>query len=124
MKKRCDDRKNHAYKFYGGKGISYPKSWKSFENFLNDMGEKPEEKSLDRIDNNKGYSKQNCRWATMAEQNRNRSNTVLYRGECAKDASLRLGGTDNLVQKRIKAMGWSIHDAFNTPAQKYTRSVK
>lgn len=54
------------------KNIEIQQSWFTFENFLADMGERPEGKSLDRIDNNKGYSKDNCRWATPAEQVQNR----------------------------------------------------
>lgn len=62
---------------YTGKGAGLQKSWLSFENFLADMGERPSKKySLDRIDNSKGYSKKNCRWATRQQQNENRTNTI------------------------------------------------
>lgn len=111
MKKRCDNPKCKFYKNYGGRGIIYCKRWNIFENFLEDMDEKPEGKSLDRIDNNKGYSKKNCRWATAKEQNGNRSTGVWYEGEYAVQASMRLGNYKNLVQKRIKR-GWPIKLAF------------
>lgn len=114
MKYRCDNPKNSRYKYYGEKGISYSKRWKSFELFLKDMGERPDGLSLDRIDNSKNYSKENCRWATQFEQNRNTTRNVIFNGECAYDASMRLGNYPNLVQKRIKR-GWEIEKAFITP---------
>lgn len=113
MKQRCDNPNIKYYEHYGGRGITYCKRWSKFENFLKDMGEKPEGKSLDRIDNNKNYSKNNCKWATWAEQNRNTRRNVIYKGECATDASKRLGGGRNLVQRRIKN-GWDIKKAFTT----------
>lgn len=75
MTKRCRDKNNLYYHRYGGRGIKVCKSWLKFENFYRDMGVAPKDKSLDRIDNNKGYSKSNCRWATIKEQNRNQSTT-------------------------------------------------
>ena len=114
MKKRCDNPNHQHYKYYGGRGIGYCRRWKSFENFLEDMGEKPEERSLDKIDNDQNYSQKNCRWATRVEQSRNRSQNIIFKGECAKDASKRLGGGDNLVQKRVKR-GWSMQEAFTIP---------
>ena len=74
MKARCRDVNNSAY---GGRGISFCNRWLKFENFLEDMGPPPFGTSLDRLDNNKGYSKSNCRWATSAQQGENRRNTIL-----------------------------------------------
>lgn len=85
MKQRCYNPKNGAYMNYGGRGIIMCDEWKnSFSAFLKDMGTRPKRYTLDRIDNNKGYSLDNCRWATPAEQNVNqrirKDNTSGYRG--------------------------------------------
>ena len=80
IKKRCLNVNHKYYKYYGGRGITICESWKnSFENFLNDMGIKPsKEYSIDRIDNNKGYDKENCRWTTNKIQSRNVRTNVIY----------------------------------------------
>lgn len=70
---RCTLKKHPAYSRYGGAGIKVCDRWRSrFEDFLSDMGERPEGLTLDRIDGSKGYEPGNCRWATYVEQNRNR----------------------------------------------------
>lgn len=73
MIQRCTNRNNIAFKWYGARGIRVSKQWMKPEKFLMDMGKRPSSKhSLDRIDNSKGYSSGNCRWATKSEQAYNR----------------------------------------------------
>jgi hypothetical protein len=73
MKQRCYNPKRAGYNCYGGRGITVSDEWRySFATFFADMGPRPEGMSLDRIDNDKGYSKDNCRWATQWQQTLNR----------------------------------------------------
>lgn len=73
MIKRCTNPndKDH-WKDYGGRGITICERWRSFKDFLADMGERPDGRTLDRIDVNGNYEPGNCRWATKSEQQRNK----------------------------------------------------
>lgn len=119
MRNRCDNFAHNAYERYGGRGISYDPAWKNFKNFIKDMGLKPDPKmELDRIDNDKNYSKDNCRWATRKEQTRNRggkrpTRLFTYDGKtmCIKDWADYVGITPQSMQKRLNK-GWPLEKAF------------
>ena len=77
MVRRCHSKSHHAFKDYGARGIAVCDKWRKFDGFIEDMGLKPEGMTLERIDNSIGYFKENCKWATMTEQSRNRRTTKL-----------------------------------------------
>lgn len=74
MLNRCNNQFSKDFPEYGGRGITVSESWLIFENFYNDMGDPPEDCTLDRLDSDLGYCKSNCRWATKKTQARNRRN--------------------------------------------------
>lgn len=78
MKARCLNQNHVAYSRYGGRGIIVCNRWLEYNNFLEDMGERPLGKTIDRIDRDKGYCKENCRWATEKEQSENRYKNWVY----------------------------------------------
>jgi hypothetical protein len=85
MIQRCTNPKDTNYPRYGARGISVCARWlESFESFLEDMGQRPPGKTIDRIDHNGNYEKANCRWATCAEQNQNRRNNRLSADDVAE----------------------------------------
>lgn len=91
MFQRCTNPNNKAYKYYGGHGIKICKSWRSFSNFFEDMGEKPKGLTLERINNNGNYELSNCKWATRTEQMHNqrirKNNKTGINGICWKEQS-------------------------------------
>lgn len=84
MHYRCRNRKATRFDRYGGRGITVCERWFSFQNFFEDMGERPPGMSIDRIDNDRGYEPGNCRWATAREQRANQSAPNLLRDEAGR----------------------------------------
>ena len=113
--RQADEPKNACYE-----GVKVCKRWEKFENFYEDMGEPPKGYSLDRISNSKGYSKRNCRWVPLAQQARNKTNNVMYKGMCLSAFARSMGISAKHMFDRINRLGWDIERAVNTPI----RSIK
>lgn len=124
MKSRCINPEHANYPSYGGRGITICDSWKtSFESFYADMGPKPKGMSIDRIDNNKGYCKENCRWATASEQQNNRrvNHWMTFQGQTktiSQWASY-LGVNLKTLITRVCTLKWSDEKALSTPIKTY-----
>lgn len=118
MKRRCVKEDFDSYPDYGGRGITYDERWEDFAAFLSDMGERPEGTTLDRIDPDGNYTKENCRWATAREQLLNRRNTVMvtFKGKTVplRDACLETGVPYATAWRRLKS-GWDHTLALTTP---------
>lgn len=124
MKERCQNESHVAYENYGGRGIVVCERWSSYPYFLADMGRRPSaQHSLDRIDNDIGYFKDNCRWSTKKEQSRNRrDNTILEhqgRKMCVADWADFLQVSRNALYCRLKN-GWSVERVLTEPISKRT----
>ena len=120
MKERCNNPKNKRFKNYGARGIKVCDEWEhsftKFENWAMANGYKAG-LSIDRIDNDKGYSPENCKWSTYVEQNRNRGNynrLITYNGktQCIAAWAEEVGLTDSALRVRIKK-GVPIERALN-----------
>lgn len=123
MRRRCNDPGNARFKDYGGRGIKVCPAWDSYQCFLADMGRKPSPRhTLERKDNDLGYSKENCVWALPMDQCNNRRNnrTLTLEGQTrtATEWARHLGWSDNVIFKRLNA-GWSERDTLTvTPRSK------
>lgn len=127
MNDRCHNPKSYQFKNYGDRGIFVCDQWRdSFKNFVMDMGPRPDGMSLERIDNNKGYGPDNCRWATQMDQmNNTRVNRkILYQGEIKTltQWAKHLGMDVELLRKRI-ARGWDVETAFTHLASSQRNSI-
>lgn len=119
MRRRCLNPKDKYFHNYGGRGITIDERWNSFSNFLADMGERPNNHSIDRIDNDGPYAPWNCKWATTKEQSNNKSNIyhINYLGKTVtiRDLSEAYGISPRVLHTRIIVLGWSTEDAISAP---------
>jgi hypothetical protein len=105
---RCTNSNDKDFARYGGRGITICENWLDFANFVKDMGLRPSKLySIDRVDNDKGYNKENCRWATLIEQAFNKSTTVkvMFNDQqlSLKEACRLSGISYHTARSRIKA---------------------
>ena len=118
MKNRCNNKHTPSFKDYGGRGIKVCERWlESFENFYEDMGDRPSKKhSLDRIDNDGSYCPENCKWSTVKEQAMNRRTTrlITYKGEtgCVSYFAEKYGIKNNVLWNRIFIYKWPLSKAL------------
>lgn len=101
MKQRCSNPKCKAFPDYGGRGITVCDDWRKFDKFYEDMGDRPKGMSLDRINNDLGYSKSNCRWTTHRQQMNNTRRTVRINGEPISLAAESVGMNRNTYYARV-----------------------
>lgn len=129
MISRCENKNNHKYASYGGRGISVCKRWREdFGKFMEDMGRKPSSiHSIDRIDVNGNYEPTNCRWATPVEQMNNiRKNRIIDAfGETKTIAEWtrddRCMVSYRLLSTRITKLGWDHEQAITQKPRKISR---
>lgn len=118
MKDRCSIRDHRDQKYYGGKGIKVCDRWKnSFENFLEDMGERPDGYSLDRIDPDGDYTPENCRWASAKKQANNRTNNRIVEFNNERKTLSEWADSVGLKYTTLRARlsnGWGIEKALTT----------
>lgn len=118
MIQRCGDPAREAFAGYGGVGVTVCERWKSFQAFLEDMGERPAGTTIDRIDGSLGYQPVNCRWATAIEQanNKRTNRQITMNGETRSLAqwAVATGITEACLRTRIDRLGWSIERALST----------
>lgn len=128
MKARCFNTTHPSYNNYGARGVTVCTEWLQFDNFLKDMGIRPANTSLDRIDTYGNYCSSNCRWATRVTQGRNRrvNRLIQYDGALvplvvvAERTKISYG----LLFDRIVRYGWDVERAITTPINVAKRNRK
>ena len=126
MIQRCTNSNSPNWCYYGALGVKVCERWRTFENFMVDMGPRPAGKTLDRFPNKNGdYQPGNCRWATRKEQQNNRRPSrkrkplLTFNGESlsAGDWGIKLGGKRNFIINRLRR-GMTFEEAVTTPPQR------
>lgn len=120
MIERCESPTHHAWEHYGGRGIAVCKRWRrNFQAFADDMGPRPKGYCIDRIDNNLGYSPDNCRWVSKIVSTRNRRNSTMVEVDGAtlqlNDACEKYGAVAYGTAKARIRIGWKPDVAVKTP---------
>lgn len=119
MTSRCLNPNNPKWARYGGRGITVCEDWRDFPSFMKDMGPAPAGSTIERVDNNLGYFKENCVWAGPEAQARNRSSTVhvTYKGETRPLIAWceHLDLAYKTVYARVQVLLWSVERALETP---------
>jgi hypothetical protein len=126
MIQRCHNPNTKKFHLYGGRGITVCERWRKFENFLADMGERPEGMTLDRVDGEKGYGPENCRWATFKQQSRNTTQNVflIHAGasRCIAEWAEITGIPRSAISGRLRR-GWSVREALTLPKGTWRNNV-
>lgn len=124
MMGRCYNENMPCYKNWGGRGIKVCERWHTFENFLEDMGIPPEGYTLERIDNDRDYCPENCKWIPFNEQAKNKRQTkrFTFNGEtmCISDWAERYGLTWRQLYFRLSE-GWDFERALKEPVDFYRK---
>lgn len=111
MKSRCTNEKSDNYQYYGGRGITYCPQWEMFENFLKDMGNPNDGMTLDRINTNGNYEPLNCRWSSIMDQAKNKTNNLWLNIDGnlihLTEASRRYPVKMQTIWARLKKYGWT-----------------
>jgi hypothetical protein len=114
---RCECPTAHAYELYGGRGIKVCERWrKSFIDFKNDMGPRPNKLTIDRIDSNGNYTPENCRWATRKEQSNNKRNNVVLEFQGQKMNISQWADAMSIPRTRLYSRwkrGWSTEEILS-----------
>ena len=124
---RCYTKHHPTYKNYGKRGITVCQKWHNFESFYSDMGVRPTSRHcLERVNNNAGYSPDNCVWATYKNQQNNKRNNlnITYKSKTMTVAEWEnwLGVRKNFLWKRLNR-GWSVEAAITTPTLRPNRKT-
>lgn len=124
MIQRCDDPHTNGYENYGGRGIRICERWRTYENFVADLGERPARMTLERLDSDRDYEPDNCRWASMREQQNNKRNTRYLMIDGTRhtyaDAARHYGINVNVLAYRLSA-GWPLLNALTQPLREDRR---